>query len=440
MVDMNTKKELIQKTVSKEKKRVAAMSDAIADLAEKAYHEFESAKILTDYLSSNGFKIEYPWKYMPTAFKASWGSGKPSIGILAEYDALPNCGTKPGTSGHGCGHNLLGVGSVVGAKVIKDILELRKIEGGIVVWGCPAEELVGGKVFMARDGAFRENDVVLSWHPDRENYVDRAGHFALDSIIFEFFGKTAHGSWAHEGRSAIDGVVLTDVSVNYLREHIPEDVRIHMCICNGGDAPNVVPAYAKSWYYIRSKTRAGVEDITRRVSNCARGAALATDTKLKITRLTGVYERLENDTFANVVTANMIFLDAVKATEVDAREVEKLGKKPVFSKGISRDLGHTKRPSSSDEENVSWLAPFMMFRTACVSMDDVSLHHKDFTAQIKLPFAHKGMLKASEIFAATAYDLYTNADLLKNVKEEFESKTVNFCYSPLISRHLKPGD
>jgi aminobenzoyl-glutamate utilization protein B len=213
-----------------------------------------------------------------------------------------------------------------------------------------------------------------------------------------------------------------------------------MCICNGGDAPNVVPAYAKSWYYIRSQTRAGVEDITRRVSNCARGAALATDTKLKITRLTGVYERLENDTLANAVTANMILLDAVKATEADAREVEKLGKKPVFSKGILRDLGHTKRPSSSDEENVSWLAPFMMFRTACVSMDDVSLHHKDFTAQMKLPFAHKGMLKASEIFAATAYDLYTNADLLKNVKKEFQSKTVNFCYSPLISRQLTPGD
>lgn len=437
---MKKKKDVIQKIVNQEKEQAQFMADRIADFAEKGYHEFKSAKILTDYLSKNGFKVEFPWKYMPTAFKASWGHSKPAIGFLAEYDALPDCGVEPGSNGHACGHNLLGVASVIGAKTVKEILQARKIKGSIVVWGCPAEELVGGKVFMARDGAFRDNDAILSWHPEKENYVDWTGHAALDSITFEFFGKTAHGSLAHEGRSALDAVMLMDVAVNYLREHIPDNVRIHMCICDGGDVPNVVPSYAKSWYYIRGKDRTQVDEIGSRVLLCARGAALATETKLKTTRLTAVYHRLENDVFGNVVLENMRLFDIPKETQIDIQKVKAMGKKPVFSQSVSANLGRKQRLSSSDEENVSWLAPFMLFHVACISKEDVAFHHRDVAIQVKFPFAHRGMLRASEIFAGTAYDLYTNLELLKKIKTEFKRKTTNFVYDPLISKKLRPQD
>lgn len=438
MTKIKQKNSLIQNLVNQERQKAQSMADTIADLAEEGYREFESAKILTDYLNTNGFIVEFPWKYMPTAFKATWGNSKPAIGILAEYDALPGCGIKPGAWGHGCGHNLLGVASVVGAKVIKQILQSRKIKGSIVLWGCPAEEQVGGKVFMARDGAFRDNDVVLSWHPDHENYVDWAGHSALDSITFEFFGKTAHGAWADKGRSALDGVILLDVAVNYLREHLPENVRIHGCICNGGDVPNVVPAYAKSWYYIRGKDRMQVDDVKRRILACARGAASATETRFKITRLTGVYNRLQNDSLGNIVLENMQLFGFPKTTDADIQKVKKLGKNPLFSQTISPNSGRLFRRSSSDEENVSRLAPFTMFRIACVSKDDVPFHHRDFTRQITFPFAHRGMLRAGEIFAGTAFDLYKNPKLMGKVKSEFKARTKNFIYDPLITKRQKP--
>lgn len=435
---MKTKKELIRKLVKGEEKQACQMSDAIADIAEIGYQEFQSVKMLTDYLARNGFRIEYPWKYMPTAFKATWGNSRPVVGFLAEYDALPDCGVEPGSNGHACGHNLLGVASVVGAKSVKEILQAQKIKGSIVVWGCPAEELCGGKVFMARDEAFKDNDVILSWHPERENYVNWAGHAALDSLTFEFYGKTAHGSWAYEGRSALDGAVLLDVAVNYLREHIPDNVRIHMCLVNGGVTPNVVPAYARSWYYIRAKDRNQVDDIRRRIVLCARGAAMATETNVKVKRITGAYNRLENKNLGNAVLENMQLFGIPKETPGDIRKVRAMGKKPVFSHSISAELGHTQRLSSSDENNVSWLAPFAMFYVACVSKENIAFHHRDFAVQIKFPFAHRGMLRASEIFVGTAYDLYTKPVLLGKIKEEFLEKTRHFTYDPLINSRLKP--
>lgn len=434
------KKNLIHKYVIEEGQQACRMSDAIADYAETGYQEFQSAKILTDYLAENGFKIEFPWKYMPTAFKASWGRSKPVIGFLAEYDALPNCGVEPGTNGHGCGHNLLGVASVVGAVTAKEILCAQKIKGSVIVWGCPAEELVGGKVFMARDGAFKDNDAILSWHAEKDNFVNWAGHAALDSLTFEFYGKTAHGAWAHQGRSALDGAILMDVAVNYLREHIPDNVRIHMCLCDGGDAPNVVPAYARSWYYIRAKDRAQIDDVRRRMVLCARGAAMATETRVKVNRLTGTYNRLENKALGNAVLENMRLFGPPKETRIDIQNVKAMGKKPVFSHTISADMGRTQRPSSSDENNVSWLSPFAMFYVGCVSKENIAFHHRDLAVQVKFPFAHQGLLRAAEILAGTTYDLCTNPRLLKEIKKEFAAQTRHFTYDPLISKRLRPQE
>ena len=275
-MDRKAKKKLVRRLVAAEAKAAERLSDAIADLAEPGFAEHGSADALTAHLEEWGFRCERPWRHMPTAFKATWGRGRPAIGMLAEYDALPDRGPNPGDWGHGCGHNLLGAAAAAGGVAAARMLAQRKLPGSIVVWGCPAEETLAGKVYMARDGAFRRQDAILGWHPGSGTAVGRKGGSAMDSLIFEFTGRTAHGASAHNGRSALDGVMLLDVAANYLREHVPENVRIHMCIRDGGGAPNVVPGYAKSWYYVRAKDREQVDDVRGRLAACAKGAAMAT--------------------------------------------------------------------------------------------------------------------------------------------------------------------
>jgi len=422
--------------VAAERMEAIRLSDAIADLAEPGFKEDESSRLLSQYLSARGFAVEFPWKPMPTAFKATWGRGKPSIGLLAEYDALPNCGPRESDYGHGCGHNLLGVGAAVGAVAAAGMLRQAGLDGQIVLWGCPAEELVAGKVYMARDGAFRCNDAILGWHPGGANAVGRSGHAAIDSMLFEFFGRTAHGSHAHNGRSALDGVILLDVAANYLREHIPENVRIHMCIRHGGDAPNVVPAYAKAWYYVRGKDRQQVDDVRRRLVKCARGAALATETKVQAKRLTGCYHRLRNEILGDLVEANFKLFGPLTVTAEDRKRVRQAGKKPEFAAGLPAGPESQSR-GSSDEDNVSWLAPFTRFSVACVSKGTAA-HHRDYAAQVKWPFAHRGMLRAAEILGVTAFELCADAALLARARDEFRKGTRGFVYDPLVTPKQKP--
>jgi len=432
-----TKKALVRKLVAGQAAAARRISDAIADLAEPGFQEFESSRLLAEYLSRRGFRVQWPWRHMPTAFKAVWGTGRPVVGMLAEYDALPDCGPEKGTWGHGCGHNLLGVGAAVAAVAAKGVLETRGLRGRIVLWGCPAEEILAGKVYMARDGAFRRHDAILAWHPGGETRATPRGGSSMDSVLFEFFGRTAHGASAHAGRSALDGVMLLDVAANYLREHVPENVRIHMCIREGGGAPNVVPAYAKAWYYVRGKDRRQVDEIRRRLVACARGAALASETKVKVTRLTGNYSRLENDVLAKATAANLKLFGAPRVTRRDEDNVRKLGKKPVFGRSVKAPDEKQGR-GSSDEDNVSWLAPLGRFCLACVSKEDVPGHHRDYAAQVKLPFAHRGMLRAAEVLAGIACDLASSADLCARARAEFKKRTRGFRYDPLVPRRQKP--
>jgi len=433
----SSKRRRIRQLVKQQAEAAAKLSDRIADLAEPGFKEAKSAEGLTDYLAQAGFLVEFLWPQMPTAFKATWGHGKPCVGLLAEYDALPECGIKNGTWGHGCGHNLLGVGAAVGGVAAKNALTAMGLTGSVVVWGCPAEEAVAGKVYMARDGAFRDDDAILGWHPGATNAVGRKGGAAMDSLVFEFVGKTAHATSAHLGRSALDGVMLLDVAANYLREHVPENVRIHMCIRDGGQAPNVVPAYAKCWYYVRAKNRAQVDHVRKRLVACARGAAMATETKVRVKHLTGVYERLENDVMGDLVQANFELFGPPSATREDKASVVQLGKKPVFDHALAEGKGAQGR-ASSDEDNVSWLAPFGRFSVACTSREEVAIHHRDFTAQMKLPFAHRGMLRTAEIFAGAVVDLCADPDLLKRAKVEFRKRTKGFTYDPLVGKRQRP--
>jgi len=430
------KKALIKKILCREAAAVGNVTDTIADLAEPGFQEHRSAGVLASYLAERGFKVEFPWSHIPTAFKASKGKGRPVISVLAEYDALPNCGAEEGQWGHGCGHNLLGGGAAAAAVAAAGVLQEIKSPGTVVMWGCPAEEIIAGKVYMARDGAFKGDDAIVGWHPSTENSVSTKGGSSLDSLLFEYFGKTAHGAGAHAGRSALDGVMLLDVAANYLREHVPENVRIHMCILNGGEAPNVVPAYAKVWYYVRGKDRKQVDEVRQRLIACAKGAAQATGTKMKVKRLTGVYSRLENDVMAAQIQANFRLFGTPRVTEADKRKVKRLIKKAGFNTGLSKKKNSQGR-GSSDEDSVSWLAPFGRINVACVAKGTTG-HHRDYSAQVKLPFAHRGMLKAAEIMAGCMVDLATNRKLLDKARAEFKKRTKKFKYDPLIPKRQKP--
>ena len=432
------KKTLVRKLVSREAAAARRVSDAIADLAEPGFHEFESSKLLAGYLAGRGFRVDWPWRHMPTALKATRGRGRPVVGILAEYDALPNCGPRAGTWGHGCGHNLLGAGAAAGAVAAAEALEAKGLTGRVVLWGCPAEEILAGKVYMARDGAFRRHDAILAWHPGGKTGVEAKGGSSMDSVLVEFFGKTAHGAAApHDGRSALDGVMLLDVAANYLREHVAENVRIHMCVLDGGDAPNVVPAYAKAWYYVRGKDRKQVDDVRRRLVACARGAAMATETRLKVTRLAGCYSRLANDAMASVVGRNLKLFGPPRVGARDEQNVRQLGKKPVFNRKLTAE-GDKQGRGSSDEDSVSWLAPFGKFGVACISKEGVTGHHRDLAAQVKLPLAHRGMLRAAEVFAGVTVDLCSDAEPIAKAKTEFKKRTKGFRYDPLVPKRQKP--
>ncbi len=273
--------------------------------------EFKSSARLQEYLANNGFTIEKGVAGMATAFVATWGSGKPVIGILGEFDALPNLSQeagvttrKPivaGASGHGCGHNLFGTSSATAAIAIAKTMQKQGIKGTVKFFGTPAEETLVGKVYMNRDGVFDGVDVIIDWHPQDYNGAGYSSLLALDNIKFRFYGKSSHAGTAPEaGRSALDAVELMDAGANFMREHVVQEARIHYVITKGGEAPNVVPNFAEVWYYFRAPRRAQVDEMRAWLIDIAKGAALMTQTKMEYQILTAVYERLTNRALAQM--------------------------------------------------------------------------------------------------------------------------------------------
>jgi len=396
----------------------ANLAEEIAELAEPPLREFESADRLEGFLAGHGFKVTRPYHRMPTAFKAVRGAGKPVLGVLAEYDALPDCGPKPGQWGHGCGHNLLGVGSAVAGIAAAEALEAMGKGGRVIVFGCPAEEALHGKVFMAAQNAFRGLDAVVAWHPGGSTLVGGKGGAAMDSLRFQFRGKTAHAAGApHEGRSALDAAMLTDVAVNFLREHVKENARIHSVISDGGAAPNVVPDRAEIWYYLRGRDRAQVDDIRRRVRLCARGAAMATETRWRMVVETSITERIPNETISAVMNEILRRQGGPKFTDAENRSAKRLFGGEGYRPGVKEPQEEAGR-ASSDEDNVSWFAPLGRISVACVP-DGVTGHHRTYARACRLPAAAKGMLAAAEVMAMTAVELAINAPLRRKAKEEF---------------------
>ncbi|HMM42369.1 MAG TPA: amidohydrolase, partial [Thermomicrobiales bacterium] len=286
--------------------RFIDIADKIWEYAEVALAETKSCQLQAEDLEADGFRITRNVGGLPTAFVAEWGEGSPVIGFLGEYDALPDLSQKnqaaqeqlvPGGAGHGCGHNLLGAASLAAASALKAWLQETGRKGTVRYYGCPAEETGAGKVFMARGGAFDGLDAAITWHPGAMTSVMRGSSLAIDHISFRFFGKTAHAAGAPElGRSALDAVELTNIGVNYLREHVIDSARIHYVITNGGGQPNVVPAEAEVWYYIRAPRRDLLDPITQRVRTIAAAAAQMSETRLEELDFYGIHNFLPNQT------------------------------------------------------------------------------------------------------------------------------------------------
>lgn len=426
-------------------------------LAELGYLEYESSEILARHLEEHGFTVKRGVAGIPTAFVASFGQGKPVIGLLAEYDALPGMSQdtvaykKPlveGGNGHGCGHNLLGTGSVAGAVAISKWLA-EGHEGTVMLFGCPAEEGGGGKAYMVREGCFDGVDAVLDWHPDICNLVNTESGLANVQMRFTFHGTSSHASSAPEkGRSALDAVEAFNYMMNMMREHVPDGTRIHYAITDGGKAPNVVPAKAQVLYYLRNKSREVVADLKERAIKAAEGAALGTGTTMEYEVVSGNFERLYNQKLADVLQSN---LTAVGGVRYDERELQ-FAKDMLASSGIT-DMSVLEKPTmvlplgadyptlkgvSSDVGNVTWVVPVASFRGA--SFVPAGLGHCwQFTSSGGTTIGTKGVMNVAKVMFFTAYDLYTSPSLVQEIASEFEERRgEDFVFKPLIGDRNPP--
>lgn len=425
------------------------------DYAELALAEARSADLLARKLTDAGFTVESNVADMPTAFVATYGSGTPVIGILAEYDALPGVGNqavaerKPRadgiTSGHGCGHNLFGAASVGGAITLKQLLQAQHLSGTIKLFGTPAEETVVGKVYMAKAGVFDGLDAVLEWHPGQTNEVRNQTGRAMNSFEVEFFGQSAHGSadpW--NGRSALDAVEMMNYGVNLMREHVKPTARIHYVITAGGDAPNVVPDYARVWYYVRDINRTEVGKYYDRILKIAEGAALATETTHKVHLITGVYEYLLNRPLQEALQKNLELVGAPKYTEAEqefARSLQRItGKEEKgFNDKIKPlpDKPGEVEGGSTDVADVSWIVPTAGFRITTAA-EDAPWHSWATTACSGTPAGRKGAIVAAKVIATTGVDILTNPELVKQAKAFFAEATKGKTYQSPVPANQKP--
>jgi len=414
-----------------------ALSDKIWVFAETALKEHRSAATLADYAEKKGFKVQRGVGGMPTAFIATAGKGKPIIGIMGEYDALPGISQKAtptqdalvaGAGGHGCGHNLFGAASLGAALAIKEQIDSGALKGTIRFYGTPAEEAVGGKTYMARDGLFNDVDVMLAWHPDDETLADTVTSQAMVDIAVEFHGRTAHAAYdPWNGRSAVDGVESFLHGVNLMREHIKPSSRLHYTIVSGGDVPNVIPDQGKVWMWMRDWDRAEVDALLARVRKVADGAATMTETTVKVTVQGGSWNLLPNMTGARLLMQNLEWLGPVSYTAEEIAFAKKIqAETGVPQTGMDLTLkpleGQQLEGGSTDVADVSWVVPTLHVSVA-TSPKGAPWHAWPVVASSGMSLGHKGMIRAAKTLAATMVDLYEKPELLAEVRADFEKQT-----------------
>ena len=428
------------------------LSDQVWRFAETALKETKSAKVLADYAEQEGFRVTRAVAGLPTAFVAEFGSGRPVIGIMGEYDALPGISQKAqptrealvdGAPGHGCGHNMFGAASLGAAVAIKRLIAAGSVKGTIKFFGTPAEEDVGGKIYMARDGAFRGVDVMLAWHPETRTRADLASSQAVVDLSVEFTGKSAHAAadpW--NGRSALDGAEAFTHGINLLREHVRPTVRMHY-VMSGGDVPNVVPEHARVWLWVRDQSRDGVETVMARVRQIAEGAAQIAGVQSKVVVQGGDYELLINQTGARLLDRNLRWIGPVAYTESEqtfARALQKSAGVP--EKGVDATVqpleGQEPEGGSTDVGDVSWLVPTLHLSVTTAPLG-VPWHAWTVVAAGGMSIGHKGMLYAAKTLSATMVDLMTDSAAREAVRAEFAKQTEGFAYKPYVPEGPPPS-
>ena len=450
-------KQIILDHINNEDEKMSYIAKEIWDHPQVALTETFASKMLAKELEEAGFSIEWGAGQMDTAFIATWGEGRPYIGFLGEYDALPGLSQtvstektpiESGGPGHGCGHNLFGTACMGSVIALQAAMKAESIPGTIRFYGCPAEETLVGKTFMARDGVFDDLDAAISWHPGQANVVWNGSALALNSFKVNFHGVAAHAGGApHLGRSALDGIMLMDVGVNYLREHIPQESRIHCVVTSGGQAPNVVPAYAQVWYFVRAPSRDLVDEVYQRILAIAEGAAMMAGVTHDVEFVTGCYDVLPNSTLSDLLLEKLQETDGISFTDQERKFAKDL--QATFPAGSverafewmqrSAESGtlaentdnplweqmvpHSPTPplmgGSTEVGDVSWITPTGQITTTCWPLGTPG-HSWQTVVSSGSSIGAKGMILASKAMALAGLDLLTKPDLLAQAKADFD--------------------
>ncbi|MEJ1222433.1 amidohydrolase [Sediminicola sp. 1XM1-17] len=445
---MNTNKKAIIASVERHEASLIKISDSIWALAETAFEEKQSSKILADYAEKNGFTVERGVAGIPTAFVATYGSGSPVISVLGEFDALPGISQKAlptkdplneGAAGHGCGHNLFGAASLGSAIAVKELMEQGKIKGTVKFMGTPSEEKFFGKIWMVREGIWDGVDVNVSWHPSADTKADVQSTLALVDFKVEFFGQAAHASmdpW--NGRSASDALELYTNGINYYREHIKPTVRIHYHIQDGGQVVNVVPDYSRIWVRVRDSKRSGMMPVYERVQKMAEGAAIMANVDYKISLISGIYETLVNRSGGEIMQKNLELLGPITYTDEETAFGKKIqeatGKAQVGMDSNITPLEETiENPGggSTDVGDVSWNVANINLGVT-VAPKDTPWHSWAVVACAGMSIGHKGMAHAAKAMGMTMLDLFENPKLVEKVKAEYKERKGSEVYEAIV--------
>jgi len=473
---MRSKKDVLR-WLEENRQKFIQISDQIWEFAEPAWKEFKSSKLQADFLAAEGFDITWDLAGINTAFVAQWGEGKPVLAFAGEFDALKGLSQKKGpikeplvdgACGHGCGHNLLGTGCLAAAVAVKQWLQAKKKSATIRYYGCPAEEGGSAKAFMARAGIFDDVDAAFNFHPNIANFASKGSAVGVNHIRFRFHGRAAHaGGSPHLGRSALDAVELMNIGVNYLREHVTSNVRIHYAITHGGDLPNIVPPEAEVWYYVRAHKPEELEEVTNRVRKIAEGAAMMTETTW-----TEIFESASSSVLSNYHLADLQYkameiIGPIQYTDEEKEYARRINQayptenvKTVFDsikstnpklltlvdRARGMDIIEGNFPSldegeidtgSTDVGDLSQVTPLSMLYTACWPVGAAG-HSWGVVSSSASSIGHKGMLHAAKIMALAAIFCIEDPHHLRIARQEFLKSTENQPYKCAIPKHVKP--
>lgn len=435
--------------------RLGRLGDAIFSYSELGFHEVNTVKLLTGELEKAGFRVERRVAAMPTAYRATYGSGPPVIGLMADFDCVPGASQKPavlrhapvvdGAPGHGEGHNTNPPTVLGAALALKELIDRYGLQGTVIVYGGPAEEVVASRGYMVNAGLFKGVDAVIDAHISTEFGTSYGlNNLAILSVQWTFTGEQAHGARPWTGRSALDAVELMNAGMNWLREHLPLDMRFHYVITNGGEQPNVVPAEATVWYYFRQRSYPELVALLERARNVAKGAALMTGTTVSERILSGSWPLNGNRALAELLQQNVELVgmprwsaDDIAFAEAFQRAMgrQEITGLPTAVRPIQKDAQGS---SSSDVGDVTWNVPYARLRFPAQIEGTLGGHHWSAAIAVATPLAHKGIAAGAKAIAGTVIDLFTDPAKVRTIKEDFARQIAGVTWESLIPPDAEP--